>query len=118
MSIIEDIQKQIDQAKESRTEKNVGTIVTIGDGVAVVSGLSDVSASEIVSFPYGEKGLALNLEEDNVGVIIFGDWTKLKEGDKVETTGKILEIPVGEELIGRVINPLGTPLDNKGSIKT
>lgn len=118
MSIIEVIQKQIDETKISTTPKNVGRILEIGDGVARVEGLSDVSASEIISFAHNINGLALNLEEDSVGVVIFGDWTRLKEGDRCETTGKILEVPVGEELVGRVVNALGTPLDNKGDIKT
>src|SRR3989344_4440402 len=118
MSVLEDIQKQIDQSKFSPTAKNVGKIAEIGDGVARVWGLSDVSASEIISFPKNIKGLALNLEEDTVGVIVFGDWTKLKEGDTAETTGKILEIPVGEALIGRVIDALGRPIDGKGTVST
>lgn len=116
MNILEDIEKQIDQAKFSAAPKNVGKIIEIGDGVARVSGLSDVSASEIVSFAHGITGLALNLEEDSVGVIIFGDWSKLKEGDECQTTGKTLEIPVGENLIGRVLDALGKPLDGKGAI--
>lgn len=118
MNIIEEIQKQIDKSKISTTPKNVGTIVEIGDGVAQIIGLSDVSASEIISLPHDIYGLALNLEEDSVGVVVFGDWTKLKEGDKCQTTGRILEIPVGEELIGRVVDPLGSPLDGKGAVKT
>ncbi len=116
MSILEDIEKQIDRAKFSSAPKNVGKIYQIGDGVARVSGLSDVASSEIVSFPYGITGLALNLEEDSVGIIIFGDWTKLKEGDQCQTTGRTLEIPVGENLVGRVVDALGKPLDGKGAI--
>ena len=117
MNIVEEIEKQIDKAKFSTTAKNVGNIIEIGDGVTRISGLSDVSASEIVKFPNDISGLALNLEEDSVGVIIFGDWTKLKEGDQCQTTGKILEIPVGEALIGRVVDALGKPLDGKGAVK-
>jgi len=117
MGIVEDIEKQIDKAKFSSTAKNVGTILEIGDGVVRVEGLSNVSASELVTFPHNITGLALNLEEDAVGVVVFGDWTLLKEGDKVETTGKILEVPVGEELVGRVVDALGNPIDNKGAIK-
>jgi F-type H+-transporting ATPase subunit alpha len=118
MSIIDEIEKQIEKSKFSTTPKNIGTILEIGDGVTRVTGLSDVSASELIKFPHNITGLALNLEEDSVGVVIFGDWTLLKEGDKCETTGRILEIPVGNELIGRVIDALGEPLDNKGAIKT
>lgn len=116
MSILEDIEKQINKAKLSTIGKNVGKIIEVGDGVVRISGLSDVSASEIISFPNGITGLALNLEEDSVGTIIFGDWTKLKEGDQAQTTGNILQVPVGNELIGRVVNALGTPVDGKGPI--
>ncbi len=118
MNIIEEIEKQIEKSKFTQTAKNVGKILEIGDGVVRVSGLSDVAASEIVQFPHNITGLALNLEEDSIGVIIFGDWTKLNEGDQCQTTGKILEIPVGRELLGRVIDSLGNPLDAKGKIKT
>src|SRR4030066_1257748 len=116
MSILEEIEKQIGGTKLTSSAKNVGRIVELGDGVASVVGLSDVSSSELVSFPHNIKGLALNLEEDSVGIIIFGDWTKLKEGDACQTTGKVLEVPVGESLIGRVVDALGKPLDNKGSL--
>lgn len=118
MNIVEDIEKQIEKAKFTSSAKNVGRIIEIGDGVARVSGLSDVAASELVSFKKGITGLALNLEEDTVGVIIFGDWTKLKEGDSCQTTGRILEIPVGDALIGRVIDALGNPVDGRGKITT
>lgn len=116
MSILDEIEKQIDKAKFSSTAKNVGKIIEVGDGVARITGLSDVAASEIINFPQGITGLALNLEEDSVGAIIFGDWTKLKEGDDVTTTGRILEVPVGDALIGRVVDALGNPLDSKGLI--
>lgn len=116
--LIQKIEEQIQKTKVSTTPKNIGIITELGDGVVRVSGLSDISASEIVSFPHGITGLALNLEEDSVGCIVFGDWTKLKEGDECQTTGKILEAPVGDELIGRVINPLGEAIDGQGPIKT
>ncbi|MDP2632321.1 MAG: F0F1 ATP synthase subunit alpha [Candidatus Curtissbacteria bacterium] len=118
MSILTDIEQQIKHAKLSATAKNTGRVIEVGDGVARISGLSDVSASEIVQFPGNITGLALNLEEDNVGVIIFGDWTKIKEGDKVETTGKILQVPVGDALVGRVVDALGKPVDGKGAISS
>lgn len=117
-NIVEEIQQTIQRSKISVTPKNVGTIVEIGDGVATVAGLSDVSASEIIDFSNNIYGLALNLEEDSVGIVIFGDWTALKEGDKCQTTGRIIEIPVGDELIGRVVDPLGTALDGKGAIRS
>ena len=107
MGIIEEIEKQIEQTKIATTRKNVGKIIEVGDGVVRVEGLSDVGSSELVSLPNNVTGLALNLEEDGVGVIIFGNWTKLKEGDACQTTGKILEVPVGEALVGRVVNALG-----------
>lgn len=118
MSIIEEIEKTIEKTKLATTAKNVGRIIEVGDGVAKVLGLSNVGASEIVNFPHGIKGLALNLEEDSVGVIILGDWTKIKEGDVCETTNEILKIPVGKALVGRVIDSLGNPVDGKGPIKT
>ena len=89
MGILEEIEKQIDQVKLTTTPKNIGKIMEVGDGVVRVSGLSDVASSELVSFPHGITGLALNLEEDSVGAVVFGDWTKLKEGDEGTTTGKI-----------------------------
>ncbi len=113
MNILEEIERQIEKTKFTASAKNVGEVIEVGDGVARVSGLSDVAASELVSFPHGITGLALNLEEDSIGVIIFGEWAKLKEGDLCQTTGRILEIPVGQDLIGRVIDPLGKPLDGK-----
>lgn len=118
MSVLTDIKQQINKTKLTATAKNIGRVIEVGDGVARISGLSDVSASEIVQFQGNITGLALNLEEDNVGVIIFGDWTKIKEGDKVETTGKILQVPVGDELVGRVVDALGKPLDGKGAISS
>ncbi len=118
MNILEEIQNQIDLGKREVTKKNVGAILEMGDGVARISGLSDVGASEVLKFPNNTTGLALNLEEDSIGAIIFGDWTKLKEGDEVQTTGKVLEIPVGDSLIGRVVDALGKPVDGKGPINT
>ena len=97
--------------------REVGRVVQVGDGIARIYGLKNVMASELVKFENGEYGLALNLEEDNVGVVILGDFERIKEGDKVERTKRIIEVPVGEELLGRVVNPLGIPLDGKGDIK-
>ena len=116
MGVIEDIEKQIASVKLTTEPKNVGKIIEVGDGVVRASGLSDVVASELVSFPHGITGLALNLEEDSVGIIIFGNWSKLKEGDECSTTGKVFEVPVGKELIGRIVNPLGEPIDGKSKI--
>ena len=96
----------------------VGTVLQVGDGVARVYGLTKVMASELVEFPNGVMGMALNLEEDNVGVVLFGDDRNVKEGDTVKRTGRIASVPVGKELLGRVVNPLGQAIDGKGDIKT
>jgi F-type H+-transporting ATPase subunit alpha len=96
----------------------VGTIVEVGDGIAQIYGLSGALAQELLEFPNGIMGMAFNLEEETVGALILGDYTSLKEGDQVKTTGRIVEVPVGDALIGRVVNPLGEPLDGKGPIDT
>ena len=94
-----------------------GTVLYVGDGIARVHGLSNVRATELVEFPHNIMGMALNLEEDNVGCVLFGEDTLINEGDQVKRTGRIVEVPVGEELLGRVINPLGIPIDGKGDIQ-
>lgn len=96
----------------------VGTVLQVGDGIARIYGLSDAMASELVEFPNGVMGMVLNLEEDNVGCIILGNDTDIKEGDQVRRTGRIIDVPVGEAVIGRVVNPLGDPLDGKGPVVT
>ncbi len=116
--IVADIKREIENLKTSSTKSNVGTVVELGDGVAKIEGLSDVAYNELVQLPHGLNGLALNLEESNVGVVIFGNYKLLKEGDRAKTTGKILSIPVGESIIGRVVDALGKPIDGKGPIKT
>ena len=115
--LISELKKEIAEFQTTTKEKNVGVITELGDGVAKVDGLSDVVYNELVDLPHNLKGLALNLEDSSVGIVIFGDYTKLVEGDEAKSTGKILEIPVGEAMIGRVINALGQPLDGKGPIK-
>ncbi len=95
----------------------VGTVLQVGDGVARIYGLNKVMSSELVEFPNGVMGMVLNLEEDNVGVMLFGDDSKVKEGDIVKRTGRIASVPVGKELLGRVVNPLGMPIDGKGEIQ-
>jgi len=112
------IEKDIKGLKLKAEKQNVGTVVEIGDGIARIEGLSDVQASELLDFGNGVTGLALNLEQYNVGAVIFGDYTQVKEGTMVKTTGKVLEVPVGEQLIGRVLNGLGEPIDGKGALKT
>jgi F-type H+-transporting ATPase subunit alpha len=110
------IKKEIEHFKSGTEVANVGRIVSVFDGVARISGLSGAMSGEMLEFENGIFGLALNLEEDNVGAVILGDYEKLKEGDQVKSTGRILEVPVGEEMIGRVVNALGEPLDGKGPI--
>src|SRR5436853_6213920 len=95
----------------------VGQVLSVGDGIARVYGLDKVQAGEMVEFPNGMKGMALNLETDNVGVVIFGDDSGIKEGDTVKRTGAIVEVPVGKGLLGRVVDALGTPIDGKGPIQ-
>ncbi|MEC9166904.1 MAG: HAS-barrel domain-containing protein, partial [Pseudomonadota bacterium] len=94
----------------------VGQVLSVGDGIARVYGLDQVQAGEMVEFPNGIRGMALNLENDNVGVVIFGDDRNIKEGDTVKRTGAIVDVPVGKGLLGRVVDPLGNPLDGKGPI--
>jgi F-type H+-transporting ATPase subunit alpha len=96
----------------------VGTVLSVADGIARVHGLDNAMALEMLEFPHSVTGLALNLEEDNVGVVLFGEWEKVVEGDTVKRTGRLLEIPVGEQLLGRLVDPLGRPLDDKGDINT
>jgi len=112
------ILKQLSGFEKEVDIYDVGTVLSVGDNVARVYGLSKCQASELVEFPHGVFGVALNLEEDNVGCVLFGDVHLVKEGDSVRRTGKIISIPVGEALLGRVVNPLGQPLDGKGDIKT
>ncbi|NLC30932.1 MAG: F0F1 ATP synthase subunit alpha, partial [Candidatus Moranbacteria bacterium] len=116
--IIEQLKKQIEGFQtEAKTEK-VGKVMEIGDGVARISGLSDAMASEMLEFSDGTIAVALNLEEDQIGAMVLGDFKGIKEGDEVKSTGKILSIPVTEKMIGRVINPLGQAIDGKEEIKS
>jgi F-type H+-transporting ATPase subunit alpha len=115
-NVIEQIEQQIAKLSTKAVRKNTGVIRTIADGVAKIEGLSDVMYNEMVSFPGGVIGIALNLEEDEVGCVILGDVSGLKQGDEVSTTGKLLSIPVGKALLGRVVDALGRPVDGKGPI--
>lgn len=117
-SLLEDIQSQISGLKTAVTKQNVGIVREIGDGVAKIEGLSDVMLNEMIEFPGGLYGLALNLEETEVGAVILGDYKNVKEGDEVKTTQKLLQVPVGKALLGRVVNALGQPLDGKGPIRS
>jgi F-type H+/Na+-transporting ATPase subunit alpha len=110
------IKSAIDQFDAGVEMRSVGTVVEVGDGIAQVYGLEGALASELLEFPGGVMGMALNLEEETVGVVILGDYTSIKEGDQVKTTGRVIEVPVGAALIGRVVDPLGRPIDDKGPI--
>src|SRR5208337_335864 len=113
-TLLQDIEAQISGIKTSVTKQNVGAVREIGDGVAKIEGLSDAMLNEMLDFGNGVIGLALNLEETEVGAIILGDYTGISEGQEVRTTGKLLQVPVGKPLLGRVVNALGQPLDGKG----
>lgn len=112
------LRKQLSGFEKEVDIYEVGTVVQIGDGVARVYGLTKCMASELIEFPHGVFGMALNLEEDNVGCILFGDYTQVREGDEARRTGRVASMPVGEAMVGRVINPLGQPVDGKGPINT
>lgn len=116
--IVSVIKEQIEHFGTSLTMVDVGTVVEVADGVARIYGLRGAKYNELLEFPNGIMGLALNLEEDTVGAVILGEYSHIKEGDEVRCTGKVAEVPVGNELIGRVITPLGIPIDGKGPIKT
>jgi F-type H+-transporting ATPase subunit alpha len=116
--ITQHIKEQIQRFQAPVEAVDVGGVLEVGDGIARVSGLSRAMSSELLEFPGGVFGMALNLEEDNVGAIILGDFENIKEGDTVKSTGRIVEVPVGEALVGRVVNALGQPLDGKGPIAT
>ena len=112
------LRSQIENYESEMSVTDVGTVLQIGDGIALIHGLNDCMAGELVEFSNGVLGLAQNLEESNVGVVILGPYTEITEGDEVRRTGRIMEVPVGEELIGRVVNPLGQPIDGQGPINT
>ena len=112
------IQQEVEQFSAQIDVREVGRVLEVGDGIARVYGLSGVMAQEMVEFPNGTIGLAFNLEENSVGIIILGDYLSIAEGDEVKSTGRLLSVPVGDELLGRVVDPLGNPLDGKGPIVT
>ena len=116
--ITELLRQKIENYEQRVQVDEVGTIMSLGDGIARVHGLDKVMAGELIDFPHGVSGLAMNLDEDQVGAVLLGDYTELKEGDQVKRTGKIMSVPVGEAMIGRVVNALGQPIDDKGPINT
>src|SRR5277367_6068432 len=117
-NLLQEIEAQISGVKTAVNRQNVGVVREIGDGVAKIEGLTDAMLNEMIDFGDGIVGLALNLEETEVGAIILGDYTAIKEGREVRTTGKLLQVPVGKALLGRVVNSLGAPIDGKGPIAT
>ena len=116
--VTELLKKQLEKYDNDIDVSEVGEIIEVGDGVARASGLENVMSSELVELPNGVFGMALNLEEDNVGLVLFGDTRLVKEGDIAKRTGKVVEVPVGKEMLGRIVNPLGQPIDGKGPITT
>src|SRR3989344_5073843 len=115
--IVEVLKQEIENFKDQAKVEKVGKVMEVFDGIAKVSGLSDIKSSEMVTFQNGVSGVALNLEEDAVGVIILGEFSKIKEGDEVKATDRILEVPVSDGILGRTVNALGAPIDGKGPIK-
>ncbi len=115
-SILKSRIEGLDTSSADLTE--VGTVLSVADGICRIHGLENCMSFEMLELPHDVTGLALNLESDNVGAVLFGEWEKISEGDTVKRTGRLLEIPVGDELLGRIVNPLGTPLDGKGEIRT
>src|SRR5437868_3134884 len=116
--ITELLRQQIENFDQRIQVDEVGTVISLGDGIARVHGLDKVMAGELIEFPHNVAGLAMNLDEDQVGAVLLGDYTEIREGDTVKRTGKIMSVPVGEALIGRVVNALGQPIDDKGPINT
>jgi F-type H+-transporting ATPase subunit alpha len=115
--IVSVIKEQIEHFGAAVAVANIGTVIEVGDGIARIHGLGNAAYNELLQFPHDIMGLALNLEEDNVGAVILGDYSQIKEGDEVKATGMVAEVPVGDSLIGRVVDPLGRPRDGKGPIK-
>ena len=115
-TLLQEIESQISTLKSDVTKTNVGVVTALYDGVAKIEGLTNVAYNEMIEFPGGKTGLALNLEETEVGAIIIGDFEGIKEGDEVKTTGKLMSVPVGKGLLGRVVNALGEPIDGRGPI--
>src|SRR6187455_3662072 len=111
------IKSRIEKVKLTAEARNEGTVTSVSDGIVKIHGLADAMAGEMIELPGNAFALVLNLERDSVGAVVLGDYEHLREGDTVKTTGRILEVPVGPELLGRVVNALGEPIDGKGPIK-
>src|SRR5256885_13167257 len=115
-SILKSRIEGLDTPSAEMTE--IGTVLSVADGICRIHGLENCMSFEMLELPHDVTGLALNLESDNVGAVLFGEWEKIEEGDTVKRTNRLLDIPVGEELLGRIVDPLGNPLDGKGAINT
>ena len=112
------LREQIENYQQAVSVEEVGAVISVGDGIARVHGLERCMSGEMLEFPNDVFGIALNLEEDQVGAVLLGDYTELKEGDQVKRTGRIMSVPVGEGMIGRVVDALGNPIDGKGPIES
>src|SRR5689334_25342001 len=112
------LRQEIENYERAIDVSEVGSVISVGDGIARIHGLEKVMAGELIEFPHGVSGIAMNLEEDQVGAVLLGDYTTIKEGNEVKRTGRIMSVPVGDALIGRVVNTLGEPIDDKGPIDT
>src|SRR2546421_8299964 len=110
------LRQEIENYERAIDVSEVGSVISVGDGIARIHGLERVMSGELIEFPHGVSGIAMNLEEDQVGSVLLGDYTEIKEGDEVKRTKRIMSVPVGEALIGRVVNALGDPIDGKGPI--
>src|SRR5579885_3313324 len=112
------LRQEIENYERAIDVTEVGSVLSLGDGIARIHGLEKVMAGELIEFPHCVSGIAMNLEEDQVGAVLLGDFAEIEEGDEVRRTGRIMSVPVGEGLIGRVVNALGQPIDGKGPIQT
>ena len=112
------LRQEIENYDRAIDVSEVGSIISVGDGIARIHGLDKVMAGELIEFPHGVSGIAMNLEEDQVGAVLLGEYQHIREGDEVRRTGKIMSVPVGEAMIGRVVDALGRPIDGKGPIAT
>src|SRR2546421_9130812 len=112
------LRQEIENYERAIDVSEVGSVISVGDGIARIHGLERVMSGELIEFPHGVSGIAMNLEEDQVGAVLLGDFAEIKEGDEVKRTRRIMSVPVGEALIGRVVNALGVPVDGKGPIQT
>src|ERR1700757_2990071 len=112
------LRQEIENYEGAIDVSETGSVISVGDGIARIHGLEKVMAGELIEFPHGVAGIAMNLEEDQVGSVLLGDYTEIKEGDEVRRTGRIMSVPVGDAMIGRVVNALGEPIDDKGPIAT